>query len=616
MTAAAEQVQPKAFESFNARFLSAEEVAYTFVPPAQYRTLLQPEHSILLGPRGSGKTTLLKMLQLRSLAAWSGEDAKEARGQLAFHAIFLATDVLWGSQLESRMAGINSEEVRSQIRRTSFRLHLALAFLDAVRECQEPTIHADPDLRRFAVALSPEQERSLVDALAILWDISLPSRSMFGLRTGIRNHLKTLLSTTEALRLGLGRNLPEFVLIDPISSITGAIDLFNEVISQAARRWAILCDELEIAPRLIRTELFQLLRSTKQEVLFKLSLYPYSSDLAEVARPEGATDKDDYKPLNLSYGPRESAYAFCHALYRGMVERFGGNQETSPEDAFGEGWFDGGRSHRRQRSSPYEPPQGEFYRRAVNLSSIDPSFGYWLSNNKFDIRNIHTLSEPLQARYRKALPFILTRSEFLASGGRHRSRKASRLYVGAYSLFSLSEGNPRTFINLMRPLIERFVTHGGTIGAEYQVQSAEVTIHRFRASLAAIPSLPYERIRTVLDLIEVVGSYFLLMSLDKSFNPEPPLSFIVDHNVPPALLELVGRAVNSGAFVISDDKQATFRGLANVKLRLAYTLAPEFKLPLATGRAINLSSIIEAYHAMKQTDPSAVRQARLPFGAD
>lgn len=616
MNPTAERGQPKAFESFNARFLSAEEVAYTFVPPAQYKTLLQPEHSILVGPRGSGKTTLLKMLQLRSLAAWRGEDAKEARGQLAFHAIFLATDVLWGSQLESRMAGIDSERIRSQIRRTSFRLHLALAYLDAIRECQEPAIQTDPEMRRFAVALSPEQERNLVDALANQWDISLPSRSMFGLRTGIRNHLKTLLSTTEALRLGLGRELPEFSLIDPISSIFGAIDLFNSVIDQPTRRWAILCDELEIAPRLIRTELFQLLRSTKQEVLFKLSLYPYSSDLAEVSKPEGATDKDDYKPLNLSYGPRENAYAFCHALYRGMVNRFGGSQETSPEDAFGEGWFDGGRSHRRQRASPYEPPQGEFFRRAVDLSSIDPSFGYWLSRSKFNIREIHTLSEPLQARYRKALPFILTRSEFRAQGGRHRSRKASRLYVGAYSLFSLSEGNPRTFINLMRPLIERFVAQGGTIATEFQVQSAEVTIHRFRASLDAIPSSPSGKIRTVLDLVEVVGSYFSRMSLDAPFNPEPPLSFIIDDELPPALLELVGRAMNSGAFVSSDDKQPTFKGLGNVKLRLAYTLAPEFKLPLATGRAINLSSIIQAYYSMKHNDSSAILQARLPFGAD
>ena len=108
-------LESRSFEAFNARFLSAEEVSRTFVPPSQYFRLAETNHSVLIGPRGSGKTTLLKMLQIRSLAVWKHPKAEGIRRDLAFHSIFLGTDVLWGSQLESGSKAITNDHKRSQI---------------------------------------------------------------------------------------------------------------------------------------------------------------------------------------------------------------------------------------------------------------------------------------------------------------------------------------------------------------------------------------------------------------------------------------------------------------------------------------------------------------------
>ena len=246
---------------------------------------------------------------------------------------------------------------------------------------------------------------------------------------------------------------------------------------------------------------------------------------------------------------------------------------------------------------------------------IDPSFRYWMSVNKIDLRLIPEMKESDQARFRKALPYVLTRSEFLQADGRHRSRKSLSLYAGAFSMFSLSEGNPRVFINLMRELVREFVDGGGTVPVPAQARSAETTIHRFRSSLSAIPSKRAGTIGSILHLIEVVGNHFSAAQLDEQFRSEPPGSFVVDGEVDQDLLELVGRTLNSGGFVRVDDGHgAGVSALRGARLRLAYTLAPEFKLPLTLPRAINLSSIVSAHEAGRRRDPGHQSQPRLAFG--
>ena len=609
--------QVRTFEAFNARFLSTSEVANSFVPPPQYDRLIEQNHSVLFGPRGSGKTTLLKMLQLSSLLAWRHERAPATRERLPFHAIFLGTDVLWGSQLESRTQVIDSPEKTAQIRRTTFRLHLAIAFLNSINECRDPKLAECPELARFAVDVTPDMEFAIAEALASVWRVTLATKSLLGVRAAVQAQLADLLALVNQLRVDASSAVPDFVHIEPILSITQPIDLVNQLFGQPERRWAILCDELEIAPEMIRHELFQLLRSSVQSIVFKFSFFPYSSDveLAHLAGPDAPSAGNDYTPLDLTYGLRESAYSFCQSLLQGMVEKAGGPKDVRPEDVLGTGWFDGGRRNRRGSSSPYATG-GDLHGRITRLYAVDSSFRYWMSSGKFDIRTIGTLNDAQQAPFRKALPFILTRSEFLRQGGSHRSRKSLSLYSGTYSMFSISEGNPRIFINLMRPLVAAYVAHNGTVPGEVQAKSAETTIHRFKSSLSAIPSQKAGTIKSILHLLDIVGEFFTQAQLDEGFRPEPPVTFVVDDQVSAELLELVGRTLNAGAFVRLDDQHsAGVSLLRGARLRLAYTLAPDYKLPLATGREVALSSIMDALQASRRKDPNFQRQSRLPFPA-
>lgn len=614
---AEEVIHGRAFEAFNARFLTSEEVARTFIPPPQYDRLVEVGHTVLLGPRGSGKTTLLKMLQLRALAAWQHGKASEIRRNISYHSIFLGTDVLWGSQLESRTKDIEDEEKRAQIRRTSFRLHLALAFLNALDECRDPALASHAELSRFAHPLDGKTERALARSLAQLWLMDPATDSLLGLRIHLRTQLSLLLSLTSELRRDGNAVLPQFADLDPVASLISAIDVTNHVMGQPSRRWAILCDELEIAPDMVRRELFQLLRSTSHNILFKFSLFPYSSELSTLTGPNSPSSGNDYAALELYYGRREGAYQFCEAMLRGMVAEAGGPHFQIPEDVLGDGWFDGGRVHRRTKTSPYAPPSGQFFLRAKRLAGIDPSFQQWLRTMGINLQKVHELTESDQAPYRKALPYILTRSEFLRSGGKLRSRKALSLYTGAYSLFSLTEGNPRIFINLMRPLVQEYVEKQGTVGSDVEAISADLTIHRFLSSLSAIPTTGHGDIRSILQLIKVIGDFFSEAQLAPKFSSEPASTFIIDDEVPASIIELVGRSLNAGALVhMPANAGDTVRELRGARLRLAYTLAPEYKLPLMSGRSINLSTILHLHGAARRRQPDAIQQARLPFGLE
>ncbi len=331
--------------------------------------------------------------------------------------------------------------------------------------------------------------------------------------------------------------------------------------------------------------------------------------------PNAPSSGNDLAAIELYYGRREGAYQFCEAMLRGMVSEAGGPPFVIPEDVLGDGWFDGGRVHRRTKTSPYAPPHGQFYMRAKRLVSIDPSFLSWLRSSHINIQNVHELRDADQAPYRKALPYILTRSEFLRSGGKLRSRKAMGLYTGAYSLFSLTEGNPRIFINLMRPLVQEYVEKQGTVASEIEAVSADLTIHRFLSSLSAIPTTGSGDIRSILQLIKVIGDFFSETQLAPKFSPEPASTFIVDDEVPDAIVELVGRTLNAGALVhMPANAGDTVRELRGARLRLAYTLAPEYKLPLMSGRSIHLSTILHLHGAARRRQPETVQQARLPFG--
>ena len=78
------------------------------------------------------------------------------------------------------------------------------------------------------------------------------------------------------------------------------------------------------------------------------------------------------------------------------------------------------------------------------------------------------------------------------------------------------------------------------------------------------------------------------------FVEDPPMSFIVDDKISADEEVCLKIAINFGGIVCYDapDHIGGFKSLHGKRFRLAYTLAPEFTLPLRTGKPIALSTLI------------------------
>lgn len=616
--------QAPSFQAFNARFLSAEEISKSFIPPPQYHSLVESNHSVLIGPRGSGKTTLLKMLQLRSLAYWKHPDASEVKSNIAFHSIFLGTDVLWGSQLEAGSKSISDAHKRAQVRRTSFRLHLSLAFLKSLADARDEQLLLNGELSRFFINLDDQAETELARTLSEIWLVETVVYSLSGVRTAIRTQLSKLQVVIDDLIRDPEFSVPDFVKLHPVAPVISGLEETSEAIGQTGRKWAILCDELEIAPEMIRRDLFELLRSTSHNVIFKFSLFPHTSELDELDAVNAPESGNDYQTLDLSYPYKEAAYPFCKDLFNGMIEQASGPPTDGPENVLGDGWFDGGRSSRRTTSSNLQAPNGKIYRRAAKLEKQDAGFRRWLKERNFRLSEVFDLEENVQAQFRKAIPFILTRAEFVSSKGNFRSRKASTIYSGPFSLFAISEGNPRIFINLMRPLIFDYARKKGTVSEASQTASIDATIHRYKASLSAIPTAGKDDVQSIMQLVDVIGRFLQSDQLLEEFRPEPFSTLEIDSDVSQEILGLVGRAINAGVLIRMPSERGAGSNLDNhsseligTRLRLAYTLCPTYKLPLTVaGQSVKLSTVLHTRTAARRRKPEALTQYRLPFSVE
>jgi hypothetical protein len=614
---------PQTFDAFNARFINPADVARTFVPPPQFDQLIEANHSVLSGPRGSGKTTLLKMVTLEGLSAW-GRGAYIRR--INYTSIFVGADILWTGQMDA-IAGVETPaEIKRQAEEALFRLHICFSALDTLESCRGLATHSDAHLSRFAIVLADDEASSLVRELAAAWGVTTTVDSFRALRSALRTEVGEIERFVKAARRGDTNNpAPRSLGISWLSAITSFVDLVNTAIDDRERQWALLVDELEITRPQLRDEVFASLRSTDQRLIFKLALFPFQVDPSPGQMLATPSPSNDYQPIVLWYARKEQSFAFCEALLRMLVREEGGGDFKDPEDIFGVSRFDGGRHHRRTNNyrgtyAPGGPIHSEF----SWLRQNDPSFAEFLNRRKIDIEGMADMPENERAaKVRKLLPLTTVRRHFLKPDAswadqrrqRVRSTQGFALYTGAYALFALSEGNPRVFINLARPLVRAYVAAGGrAVGREVQARHVEAVLERFRTYIAGTPYVRTTAGASVWDFVESIGSFFENRVLFEPFRADAPLQFEVDANASLIIQDLVGRAVNLGLVVpmTGGNRDAVFRDLSNVRFRLAYTICPYFRLPLATtGTAASISAILRSETGTSLEAATRRRQSEL-----
>ena len=596
---------PSIFDSFNARSLTPTQVARTFVPSLQYQKLSLRRHSVLVGPRGSGKTTLLKMLHPQALENWPHPAADLYRNSIDFTGVFIPTDLTWREQINALGGGSLDKKTLHLLSAATVTTHVLRALVGCMMyRSAPPTDGHVVSFRRVDLSVAAETE--VAGALAEAWELRVPVRSLLAIKHSLSLRLLRIRQIAQreaeldvadrAMRLAT----EGFLFLEFIQAATVGVERFDDATGEPDARWALMFDELELAPDWLQHELMSALRSREERFIFKLALSPFTGGFPVMENQLSAASDQDYDPISLWYAGKRSSHDFCTSLWYQMLKERN-LPATEPATALGQSAFYTPSEEWRESGTAYSS-ESRLGKRLVTAAQRDSSFRQYLNDNGINTAELQRLDPNQRAAIvRKAAPVLVLREYFRTEDAegrvKHRSRKRPLLYAGADSLFAISEGNPRWFIAIVGRLLDRCMGPVVRISESAQAEEMLHAAQRFSAMLGTIPNAANLGVagRGLLGMIETIATYIHQRAVYDPFNPEPPSTVFVDSRVSSEIATSMGQALNAGAIVyVPDDfSQLIIHRVYDKRFRLSYLLAPLFGLPIRLGKEIALSSIIK-----------------------
>lgn len=575
------------FGSYNARNMSAEEVAKGFVAPPQFWDILPLGNSVLTGPRGSGKTTLLKMLTAPGIASWDDPRAGDASVLASYSGVFVPADRSWAGQVE--ILGKSFEnELRVAFGNAAFVLHSLRAMVQCARWRVEPRVSLrSHDRASIGVGLEEQIAREVHG----LWCIEQPVGSFFGLQIALRDTISVLggLARKAAHDDSRERALREHpaLQLDLVDVALPFIERFNHAAAEEDHVWAFLIDEIEFLPQGIQAKLLDSMRGRDPRIIQKLSIAPYTMTPTDrLNSPLGGWEGHDFQSVDLTFGEKEQGYPFSRALVERAVAEPSeeGSACDTPEvrDLLGGVGF-------------FERPPGEdaYGPKSANATAIakladeDAAFAAWLVERDIDPAHLEDVRGVRRSQtIQKAIAIILLRREFLHDVRgelRGRSRKRPLVYVGEEGIFAICENNPR----LLKALVGRLLAshRAGRLRDGERAEIVEQSCIEYQLHLRTIEvERPIDEALIPRRFVDAIGHAFAAGVYGREFDPEPPLAFEVS----------AGDLKRLGLPLVLD--QLTHYGaivpVGENSYRLAHMFAPIYRLPLRKGRGRALTPIL------------------------
>lgn len=591
--------------SYNATKLDPREVARTFVSPAAYLQLVEARNAILVGPRGSGKTTLLKMLTSEGLAAWDTDEGAWARERVQDVGVFVGVDAMWSEQITR----IDSR-VSQSFGAAAYALHIGRAFAQTVRtRAGKDSSMDDLPFTHLPLSLSKAEEGEIAARASQLFKLPFIVSSLLSLDYALGDRLNEL--GTYRYRLPDGQQLPEWAYLNPLQAVSELSEMVNTMAREPTRRWALLFDELEMAPMNIVQDILRRLRGHESRLVFKLSLAPIlrSTELLEGER--GATHGQDVEYIALTSPDRSDD--FVAALFGKQREVAELALDITPRKVLGESVFDTGDSggRRRARVDPYRK-EGPVWKAMHWLRDNDKTFQAYLSANHIDLKKLDDLTPHARSsRIRKVRNLVVVRAHF-RDGARRATQATRALYAGEATLLAFPDGNPRMSTILVREIMSDVTkAHSLPLGEADQASAVEVTMNRFLALLHAQKGLKFgERGITMMSLIDAIGNAVHARVVEAPFSADVPAGFFVDRAFPERLMPLLTQAVNTGAIIHIPKDNSNQPVASNARgrhYRLSYLLAPRYGLPLRQGKTVSLSNLLHGSSVVSIGDPKRRR---------
>jgi hypothetical protein len=578
---------------YNARSVPPADVARSFVPPTpHFARLLSRNHTLLLGPRGSGKTTLLKMLTARALENWKHPQAKALASQVTFNAAFIPADITWGTQIDA-FELLNFHPRRKE---AAFVLHTLRAMVHSMREATEMARRSvEQHIAHLVINMGAEQERQFVKLVSYNLNVVPQLNSLLGLEVALESRLDAINSSDDD---------QSFTVDSLPSKISLLISAFNGVSGDDSRRWALLFDELEIAPTRVKSFLLSGIRSFDERVIVKLALAPYMEDVGFERSPTSPQPLHDFHTIQLTYPNKDDAVSFSSELFQKTFERVG--IDASPLDFMFEFPEGSGQFGRRAKSNKKRKGPPEEFRL---LAAKDDSFRQYVADRNLFSPDYNFDERNTAQDIRKVLPIVIARNYYLRrfEAGQvtaNRSRKAHSLYAGFPSIVEITEGNPRAILTCVGPLAREYQDtvedpeNFRPIPRSLQMKAISRVELLLTSLLQVIPLDVggFEPGKGLLDFVDNIGRAFEDRLLRRPFSTDYVSTFLLDQNVTSSIVSAVGKALNAGAIIHvpypGGGPEVLLRGLRGQRFRLSYALAPRYRLLLTLGDRVSLSRLL------------------------
>lgn len=606
---------PTIFPSLNARSLTPEEVARSFVPSPMFYDLYERSHTLLVGPRGSGKTSMLKMLQPTALGTWNDPQADEIRKVVDYSGIFIPTDKNWNTQLMALGEGKLEPSVKNSLTKASFATHVLQAFVDSMTYRVDSWTDDSNSSAHRPVNFTNDQTTSLVEELCDAWNLTTSVRSLPSLRISLSKRMQSIFNIAEQLSFLEHKEQKaaiikhEFIHNNFLTLVSTGIIIFNEAAGQRDARWALLFDELEIAPDWVLESILQSLRSIDQHIIIKCSISPFDEKLENLTSAVSAMPHHDYKEIALWYSHKESGFPFTKDLLLRILTE-GQSADLDINDIFGSSEFESPRINYAPNKS------GNRKDRLKEIIEDDASVKAYFNELGLDHETASNLKDNERAALlRKIYPNLIVRHHFrkeeITTSGAKRNYKSisnPRIYAGSSGILAMLEANPRWIIGFAKEIRNTINTNKKRISEAQQMGVIQKIASRFRSQLKTIPCDwgTGGRGDVLLGLLDKIGEYFKHEFIIEDFRAEPHLTFSVDSHTTPQLEASIGLALNAGAIVYIPDKEASsyIQSVKGKRFRFSYILCPTYKIPIRLGAQISLAKILEN----KQNDATSEQQ--------
>ncbi|MFN0157618.1 MAG: hypothetical protein ACKVRP_06040 [Bacteroidota bacterium] len=582
------------YDLFNAKLLTPEQVAATFVIPDDFDDLWKPNSVLLMGPRGSGKTTLLKMLTVPALRAWKNrKKARIVMDEMASYAVYVPTDIHWYRQLlHSKNSLVDFPQFRDRVSEAAVTSHI----LNSLRATMA-------DLIRWEFPSNSNSQTELCEVLIKEWRLtetipvlSAIEEALVSRIHDIETHCKERVRRYSTDKEMVASDLPNYYDLDYFSAVRVACTAFDHLIIKngATRKWALCFDELEYAPSWLQDRLLKEIKGSDERFLFKLTTTPILASLAETE----AEITHDFTVIRLWAHEKKKYRSFCARLTESVIKQWDEHDTKKASDLFG-------RSPLEMENNEYQRGS-ELHKSMIALAKIDRSFRQFLERHQLSPTD-PTSQDPqvLHNIFRKAKPIVMHRlahKKVTMKGKVMYRGKPLPMYHGVEAIYDISDGNPRRLIWIISELMRRTQANKSPksrmIPVRIQSETLMQAAMEFMVSIQALPDSVGEyrgKKFHVSDVLETIGEYFQEGLLTGPFTIDPIGTFVVDISTPKAILDTLWQAVYRGAIVFVDPKASDITpGFVNKRFRLSYLLAVRHSLPLRLYSEVALSKCIVA----------------------